>query len=155
MKVNPAIESFLEEYLFTLSDKEKVEFATTGYDVWGFGNDEAFSNRLITAILKSRKKATSSLYKKRSKQPALGSYGIITDHLGTPKCLIKYTNFQIKPFSKVTLEFAQEEGEGSGDLHEWAEEHRRFFSNESPTFNEETLILCTSFKLVFKAAPND
>lgn len=152
MKPTKEIDAFLEEYRFTLSDKEKGDFANKGFNVWGFGKDEEFSQRLVNLILKGRKRATSSLYFKRNKISDVGTYGVIVDHRNGPRCLIRYTGYEIMPFSQVNAAFAEEEGEASGDLEEWTSEHRRFFTKVSSHFSEASLVLCEKFKLVYKSA---
>lgn len=150
MKPSKVIDLFLEEYRFTLSDKEKSEFATKGYNILGFGSDRNLSDRLINLIVKGRKRANSRLYNRGRKLPEVDSYGIVLNHQNDPCCLVQYTGFDIKPFSKVGLEFAEEEGEATGDIHTWIEERREHFKKEGSRFNDSSLILCEKFRLVFK-----
>jgi len=152
MKASKVIDLFLEEYRFTLSDKEKGEFADRGYNFLGFGKDQNLSDRLINLIIKGRKRATSSLYNKEKKLPNVDSYGIVLNHQNDPCCLVQYTGFDIKPFSKIGLEFAEEDGETTGDLQVWADERRNYFKKKGARFNESSLVLCEKFRLVFKAA---
>lgn len=152
MKSGRAIDRFLEEYRFTLSDKEKGEFVDKGYNILDFGRDRKISDRLINLIVKGRKQAKSSLYHKTKKLPEVGSYAVVLDHQSDPCCLVKYTDFVVKPFSKVDLEFAEADGDTTGDIHVWADERRHSFEREGARFNESSLILFEKFQLVFKAA---
>ncbi len=151
MKASAVIDLFLEEYRFTLSDKERGEFAERGYNFLGFGKDQSISDKLINMIIKGRKRAKSSLYKKNKKLPAVDSYGIVLNHQNDPCCLVQYTGFDIKPFSKIGLEFAEQDGEATGDINDWADEHRGYFKKEGVRFNESSLVLCEKFRVVFKA----
>lgn len=150
MTTAKGVDVFLEEYFHTLSDKEKSEFASRGYEVRRFGRDKESSDRLINSILKGRKRAISSPYSEKKKLPNVGSYGIVLDYQDDPRCLIKYTEIEVKPFAEIDLEFAQEEGGASGDIREWADEHRSLFKEGDPGFNDSSLIVCGRFKLVFK-----
>lgn len=149
MNQSKEISSFLEQYLFTLSDKEKAEFEGKGFNTWSFGKNKEFSEQKINSILKSRKHARSILFTKKEKIPENGTYGIILNYDGEPKCLIKYTSSDIKPFSEVNLAFAQEDG--LDDKGEWVEEHRRFFTGENPKFKDSDLVIFQVFKLIFKS----
>lgn len=151
MKASSEINSFLDQYIFTLSDKEKNDFATAGYTIMGFGEDQDISERLVNSIVKGRKRAVATLFSKRETIPMPGSYGVIMDYRNIPRCLVKFVDFDVKPFDEVGLEFAQEDSD-AGDVKEWAEEHRRLFKAQSASFNESTPVLCGTFKLVFKSA---
>jgi len=150
MKNSKEVNAFLEKYFFTLSEKERTEFESKGFNVWNFGQDKELSDRLVNLVLKGRKRASASLYRTKDKVPEIGSHGIVLDSEDRPRCLIKYTSLAVKPFSQVDLEFAREEGEGSDDIRDWADEHRRFFEQENPLFSEASLVVCEKFKLVFK-----
>ena len=148
MPSNKNIETFLDKYFYTLSEKERLEFESRGYNIWGVGTDEATSEILVNAIMRGRKRANSSLYGKKDKIPAVGSYGIVLDYLETPKCLVRYTKFDVKPFIEVGLSFA--EAEDAQDIEEWREQHRTLFRAVNPKFSEDAPVLCQTFNLVFK-----
>lgn len=149
MKPTKEVTDFLDEYLSTLTDKEQAEFSRAGYDVWALDDESSVIEPLVNAIVKGRKKNTASIFRKSSKIPAVGSYGMVLDSSGIPKCLVRYLSFSVRPFSRVTTEFIQEDG-NSDDLDEWKIEHRRRFKNQDSSFTDETPILFGRFKLAFR-----
>ena len=152
MTVTKAVEAFLEDYYFTLSEKEKLDFESKGYTTWQLGTDEQTSSRQVNLVVKNQKRAISTLFNKKDIIPAVDSYGILLDYREKPACLVRYVKFDVKPFNKITIDFAQEEG--AQDMDEWHDEHREMFRQLDPDFIDESLILCGSFRLVFKASPD-
>lgn len=85
--------------------------------------------------------------------PVTGSYHILTDFLGQPRCLIQLTSVEFRPFKSVTADFASAEGEGDRSLENWREGHRQFFERRAEdtgnTFNEDTVLVLERFKVVY------
>lgn len=144
------ITKFLEEYLNTLNEKDRAIYEKLPYEVWGFGQDKEFSERLIGLVVSGKKTATAGLYLETEIQPIAGSLAIIVDHNFEPTCLIEYTKIEVKPFLEVDLEFSKEEGEGFVDLEDWRENHRKIFKLWHPdVFSENSLVVCERFKLLY------
>jgi uncharacterized protein YhfF len=143
------IRTFLGEYFETLSPDRRGDLESLEYDVWNFGEDKEFSERLMRLVVEGKKRATAGLYRQGQKVPAVGSFGIILDHEGAPHCLIRYTDVIVRPFSEVDFEFAKEEGEGFKDIEDWRREHWRFFMQEDLDWNDSGLVLCKKFVLLY------
>ena len=138
-------QSFLESYLKNLPVERKAIFEKKEYDVWSLGAD-----KLLNLVLESKKTATAGLLADHDTVPVVGSLGIITDSQDKPRCIVAYTDIQIRPFMEVNFEFAQAEGEGFKDIEEWRAEHRKVFKEWSGnSFTDDTLILCEKFKLIY------
>lgn len=144
------IRNFFEKHLDTLSEVGRAKYEKLPYEVWGFGQDKEFSDRLIGLVISRKKIATAGLYLETEKQPIVGSLGIIVDDNFEPTCLIEYIKIEIKPFLEVDFEFAKEEGEGFVDLEDWREKHRKIFKLWHPDiFSENSLVVCEIFKLLY------
>ncbi len=88
------------------------------------------------------------------KVPEAGDHSIIIDWDGNAKCIIRTTDISIVPFKEVSAEFAATEGEGDKSLEYWRNAHLEFFEEEcekiSKTFNEDMLVVCEVFEVVYQ-----
>jgi len=144
--------SYLESFGETAETTDKT------YEAWHFCNNEEDANELAQLVLDGAKKATASLYDiytyEGESVPEVGDHSIIIDWDGNAKCIIKTTVISIVPFKDVTAEFAATEGEGDKSLEYWRRAHLEFFGEEcekmSRTFNEDMLVVCEEFEVVWK-----
>ncbi len=128
------------------------------YDVWQFLGGAKGCDRLASLVLAGIKTATSSIYETFElddmKVPEAGDYSIVLDSEEVPLFIIKDTNVEIKKFGEIDAEFAFKEGEGDQSLEYWRRVHEKYFSQICEEygieFNEDTLVLCEEFELVFQ-----
>jgi uncharacterized protein YhfF len=127
------------------------------YDVSYFGDSQQLADGLAQLVLDGVKRATAGAvwaYEKEGKRlPAVGDFSIITNWAGAPLCVIETTGIDLTPLHLVSAEFAQTEGEGDRSLEYWRQCHRDFFTRECEAaglrFNEDLLICCERFRVVF------
>ena len=85
--------------------------------------------------------------------PQVGDLFIVTDWYGTAKAVIEITKIELVRFKDVTEAFAQAEGEGDKSLAFWRKIHKEYYSREMEKagvyFNENILIYCECFKMIF------
>lgn len=128
------------------------------YEAWYFANDEKTANELAELVVNGEKTATASifcLYKIENEDlPIEGNFNIILDWDNNAKCITKTTKIYTVPFNKVTKEHAFKEGEKDKTLSYWREVHIDFFrqclSNYEKEFNENMLVVCEEFEVVWK-----
>ena len=85
--------------------------------------------------------------------PEKGSYSIVTDWEGVPKCVIETTNVRILPFKDVTYDICKLEGEDDS-LESWRKGHISFFKEEGKKsgyeFSEEMPVVFEEFEVVYQ-----
>lgn len=131
---------------------------TRSFDVQHFENNKKDANRLVKLVKNGDKNGTASskklLEKSGEKIPEVGDISIITNWCGKAECIIKTIDLDIVPFKEVSKEFAKIEGEADRSLKYWREVHKRYFTQEfkkiGEDFNEEILVICEKFKLLYK-----
>lgn len=136
--------------------QEKKSFRTPLYDIFHFCYTKELANELLQLVLKGKKTATSSsqyAYESPEAQPQVGSYSIITDYDGAPRCVIETILVTHIPFNEMTFEICNREGEDTC-LETWVDGHRRYFMQEAEecgyTFSEEMPVLFEDFRVVFR-----
>ena len=76
------------------------------------------------------------------------------DGNGNAVCIIKISKVYVTPFNKVSKDHAFKEGEGDRTLDYWRKVHIDFFSkeyaNNNRVFDEEALVVCEEFEVVYK-----
>ncbi len=117
------------------------------FDTWDFGSDKKLADSLKKLVIEGKKMATTGLYREGKILPKIGDFGAIKDYDGKVFCTIEYTSVQIVPFTQVTFDFAQKEGEGDKNLESWRESHRDFFKREYGSFNDDQKVVCILFKV--------
>ncbi len=89
--------------------------------------------------------------------PEVGNQYIVTDWNGNAKAIIETTKIFPTPFDKITPEFAEIEGEGDKSLEYWKRVHKAYYTREmepyGEAFDENMIIVCEYFKLIYTAAP--
>ena len=127
------------------------------YEAFHFCDSEELANSLAELVLAGTKRATAGsllAYEHEGKRvPRPGDLSVVTNWAGSPLCVIETTQVDIVAFNEVTAEFAATEGEGDGSLESWRQAHTSSFSREcegfGQVFNENMLIACERFKVVF------
>lgn len=123
-----------------------------------FGDSSELSDELIALILSEKKTATCGLLTMwqhyEEPIPKEGGIEIVLNFDNEPVAAIQYTEVEIKPFNKVDVEFARDEGEGDLSYEYWKEAHISFFKRECATvdldFSEADDLVCLRFRLVGK-----
>jgi uncharacterized protein YhfF len=130
------------------------------YEAFYFGDSEALANELAALVLQGKKRATAgsvwSAEAQGKRLPRPGDLSIVTNWSGEPLCVIETEAVALIPFNEVQADFAAAEGEGDGTLQFWREAHRSYFSRECVAagreFNENMLVACERFKVLFPSA---
>ncbi len=151
-----SVKKMWSDYLLSLS--EDSENTIKEYSVWHFCNDEKSANELAKLVKLGIKRATTSslwaLEHDNESIPHVGEYSVIIDWNGKAQCIIQTTKVDIIPFSEVSSEFAEMEGEGDKSLFYWREVHKKFFAEELESiglkFSEEMPVVCEEFKVIFQ-----
>ena len=132
-----------------------------GLPVAEFGFPGPLRDKLVAAILDGSKTSTTGLLEEyRREGTTVGEAGdreLVIDSDGRGVAVIETTAVEIKPFGAVDLQFAIDEGEGFETVAQWRDAHVRFFTCEEMTaalgdppvtIDDETLVVCTRFRLV-------
>lgn len=144
-----------ENYLQTLDESNRRNKTFTA---WPFGADAKMARELADLVKAGEKTATSSLHLlyevEQEALPKVGEFNIITDWDGEAEAITETINVQVQPFKDVSAVFAAMEGEGDKSLGYWRRVHIEFFNNElemlGKEFDEEMLVVCEQFKVVYK-----
>ncbi|GAA3485266.1 hypothetical protein GCM10018966_097990 [Streptomyces yanii] len=71
----------------------------------------------------------------------------LLDNDGQAIATLEVTGVEVKPFIEVTWEHAAAEGEGDASLEEWRAGHRRFWSRIGTPVEDDTPLVCLTFRL--------
>ncbi|MGN6380551.1 MAG: ASCH domain-containing protein [Gaiellales bacterium] len=126
-----------------------------------FGFPGPLRDRLVGAILRGEKTATSSLHVGYADDPQgfpqTGDVEVVIDSLGQPVAEIETVEVRVLRVADVDIGFARDEGEGFDSVAEWRREHERFWQSDEvraelgqPEFrvDDDTLIVAQRFRLV-------
>lgn len=97
---------------------------------FGFAGDGGLGDRLLAAVMRGEKTATSSLaveYLSGEPLPRVGERLRLVDHVGRLYGLVETTRVTIVPLNRVGDDVAREEGEGFADAAQWREAHVAFW----------------------------
>ena len=97
---------------------------------FGYDGDGGLGDRLLAAVLRGEKTATSSLaveYLSGEPLPRVGQQSELVDHSGHRHGMIETTQVRIIPLSEVGDDVAGDEGEGFADAAEWRRAHEAFW----------------------------
>lgn len=128
------------------------------YEAWAFGNPSMspdLSTELALLVRDGPKRATAGLlsdYEEKTQGAALpqpGDLGVILDGAGSPICVIQTTGVEIRRFGDVDESFAWDEGEGDRTLSWWRQAHRRYFSEQGTSVDDDTLMVLERFELLW------
>ena len=153
--MNEKQEEFLAQYLSTLSQDERDSIPQFLAEY--FCADEYNANECARLINNRIKRASCSLkvaYELENEPlPEVGRITVVLNWNQEPVCIVKLTDVSICPFSNVTREFAESEGEGDGSYEWWREAHINFFTKHAEeigeTFNDTSELVLERFKKVF------
>lgn len=142
--------------------KINSDVAEQNYQVWHFGNTAEMADELGELVMTEKKTATSSLpweYEEQPEQmPTVGTYSVVTNIAGEPKCIVRTTEVRIIPYNEVDADFAFEEGEGDQSLAYWRGVHWDYFNAqclEDGRVPDETMaVVCERFELVYPIPAN-
>lgn len=97
-----------------------------------FGASAEEAQELCELVVTKRKSATSGWKDSYDAEgvplPQVGEMAIVCDGSGAPRALIRESDVRCIPFEQIDSSVAEAEGEG--DLAQWKEAHRRFFTAE-------------------------
>ncbi len=150
---NKKIKEFWEGFILKNPEYKNREVT----DVYHFWCDRECANELAELVANKVKQATTSLYylyeKENAKLPKEGDISIITDFDGNPVTIIENMKVELTTFNKVTLEYAEIEGEGDKSLEYWKKVHKEMFTKEllefDMIFNENMKVVCEYFKTIY------
>jgi uncharacterized protein YhfF len=125
----------------------------------------ALRDRLVGAVLRGEKTATSSLLVEweldADPLPVIGERQTVVDSDGLPVAVIEFVAVEVIRLGDADLRLAVDEGEGFAGVAEWREDHERFWSEEVlPTLpgglagplDDETRVVVERFRLVSPAS---
>lgn len=98
---------------------------------FGYNGDRGLGDRLLAAVLRGEKTATSSLaveYLSGDPLPQVGERLTLVDHAGRPHGLVETTRVTIIPMHLVRDDIARDEGEGFASAEEWRSGHEAFWN---------------------------
>ena len=97
---------------------------------FGYDGDGGLGDRLLAAVLRGEKTATSSLaveYLSGEPLPRVGEQLTLVDHVGRLHGLVETTRVTIVPLHLVGNDVARDEGEGFADAAQWREARVAFW----------------------------
>ena len=99
-----------------------------------FGFPGPLRDRLVAAVLRGEKTATSSLLVEWQVDdeplPKVGERQTVVDSAGAPVGVIEIVSVEVIRLEDAESTLAREEGEGFADVGEWRAAHERFWSEE-------------------------
>lgn len=126
-------------------------------DVFAFGDSAEMADALAALVVAGRKRATAGLlatYEATGEpMPRPGFFSVVLDGRGRPAALIRTSEVSVVRFGEVGDAFAHAEGEGDGSLDSWRDAHRDFFARQGQTVDDDALVVCERFELVY--APSE
>ena len=113
----------------------RLSFFLTRMDqICEFGFPGPLRDRLVDAVLRGEKIATSSLLVEWEEDgeplPQAGERQTVVDSEGRPVAVIEIVAVDVIRLADADLRLAVEEGEGFGSVAEWREAHERFWNDE-------------------------
>src|SRR4051812_45021285 len=103
----PRTETFWQGFL------RHAGLGPTDYQVVAFGDSPDMATELALLVVRGTKRATASLVRdyadERLPLPAVGDFVVVVDGDGTPRCVWRTTEIEIKPLHAVDARFAWDE----------------------------------------------
>lgn len=142
--IDKATREFLQQFITEKKPEEKI----TSVGRSCIGKDPATSEKLIKLIRRGKKRAR--IYRDEGMGlPKRGTYIIIADWDGMPRCVIKTIRSQMIRFNEITLEQVLKMGEDD-NIEDWLARHREFFKAIGGDFSEDMPIIYEEFRLEYK-----
>lgn len=101
---------------------------------FGYDGDGGLGDRLLAAVRRGEKTATSSLaveYLSGETLPRVGERLALADHRGEVHGVVETTRVTIIPMHLVGDDIARDEGEGFADAAQWRRAHMAFWTETS------------------------
>lgn len=135
--------------------KAHPEHKAKNYEAWSFGVDP---DELAELTLQGIKTATTSGYElyeiDDEALPQENEFNIILDGSDNAICITKTTKVYTTPFKEVSEQHAFNEGEGDRTLAYWRRVHievfTEFYRENDVLFNDDSLVVCEEFEVVYK-----
>jgi uncharacterized protein YhfF len=112
-----------------------ANLAGADYAVFAFGDTPEMASELVALVIDGTKAATASLKRDFTDAgepvPCPGDFWVVLDGQGSPQCVLRTTEVQVKPLAAVDDRFAWEEGEGDRTRGWWLDAHRRYFARQA------------------------
>jgi uncharacterized protein YhfF len=125
------------------------------YEAWAFGDPSLpdLATELALLVRDGPKRATAGLvsdYEDETEMlPAVGDLSVILDGEGSPVCVIRTTEVEVRRFGDVDEAFAWDEGEGDRTLDWWRRAHLWFFEQQGAHVDGDTLMVLEHFDLLW------
>ena len=107
---------------------------------FGHDGDGGLGDRLLTAVLRGEKTATSSLavgYLSGDPLPRVGERPPLVDHAGGVHGTVETTRVAIIPLHLVGDDVARDEGEGFADAADWRRDHVAYWAEPTGVLRVE------------------
>jgi uncharacterized protein YhfF len=129
--------------------------------VFAFGDSGRMADELASLVRNGPKRATAGLLRdfeySGDPVPRPGDHWVVVDGRGSPVCVIRTTEVEIKPLNAVDATFAWDEGEGDRTRAWWLDAHRRYFAREcarrGEAFHDDLPTVFERFELVWPPTP--
>jgi uncharacterized protein YhfF len=124
------------------------------YDAWAFGGPSfpEMATELAFLVRNGPKRATAGLVVDEDPIPEVGDLSVILDGKGSPVCVIRTTEVEIRRFADVDEAFAWDEGEGDRTLQWWREAHVKFFERVGYRIDSDSPMVLERFELLWPIA---
>lgn len=125
------------------------------YEAWAFGDPSMpdLATELALLVRHGPKRATAGLasdYEDENETlPAVDDLSVILDGEGSPVCVIRTTEVEIRRFGDVDEAFAWDEGEGDRTLDWWRRAHLWFFEQQGEHVDGDTPMVLERFDLLW------
>jgi uncharacterized protein YhfF len=125
------------------------------YEAWAFGDPSMpdLATELALLVRHGPKRATAGVasdYEDENETlPAVGDLSVILDGEGSPVCVIRTTEVEVRRFGDVDEAFAWDEGEGDRTLDWWRRAHLWFFEQRGTHVDGDTLMVLEHFDLLW------
>ncbi|MBT3149401.1 ASCH domain-containing protein [Streptomyces sp. CHD11] len=119
------------------------------------GSPDEMRDRLNSLVLAGRKTATTGLLAEYAEETEglefAGECLALLDNDGRRVATLEITGVERTSFAGVTWDHALAEGEGDTSLEEWRAGHRRFWEREGTPVDDDTPLVCLTFRVVATA----
>ncbi len=126
------------------------------YEAWAFADTlPDLATELALLVRDGPKRATAGLLSEfedgteAAPMPVAGDLNVVLDGEGSPVCVIRTTEVEVRRFEDVDEAFAWDEGEGDRTLAWWRQAHMWYFSEQGTPIEETTLMVLERFELLW------
>jgi uncharacterized protein YhfF len=154
---DPAVVALWEEYVASAGAQGPLRGG------FAFGDSPELADELAALVVVGTKRATATLLADFEHDgealPRVGEHWVVQDGVGRPRCVIRTTRVDLKPFDAVDADDARDEGEDDGTLAAWVAGHRRFFGRRCAAlgidFTDDITVVFERFEQVWPARGAD